>query len=106
MSSNSLPWLIFPATLLVSIVVIVFYIFKTNNYGGWSIGPRWLLWLTPLLLVAMLPVADKLSECRKGRALGYVLLAISVFSASFPYMNPWRMPWLYQLLESYGWIRY
>jgi hypothetical protein len=101
-----LPRPFFAAALLVTLVVIVFYIFKTNNYGGWSVGPRWLLWLTPIWLVAMLPIADRLSACRKGRVVGYTLLAASVFSASFPALNPWRMPWLYQLLESYGWIHY
>ncbi len=103
---RALPIVLYLATLLVTVVVVVFYVFKSNNYGGHSVGPRWLLWLTPLFLLTMLPAADKLSACRKGRALGCVLLAVSVFSASFPVMNPWRMPWLYQLLESYGWIRY
>lgn len=104
--ATCLPRIFFPATLLVSVVVVAFYIFRTNNYGGWSVGPRWLIWLTPLFLLTMLPAADRLSVCRKGRTLGYILLGVSVFSASFPTLNPWRMPWLYQWLESYGWIRY
>jgi Zn-dependent protease with chaperone function len=93
-------------TLLVSAVVIGFYIWKTNNYGGWTSGPRWLFWLTPLLLLSMLPAADWLSRASWRRGLGYILLAASAFSAAYPVWNPWRHPWIYQMCEYYDWIRY
>jgi hypothetical protein len=96
--------------LVVSVVVIGFYTALVNdrnrNYGGWTSGLRWLLWLTPLWLVAILPAADWLAGRRWGRGLAYVLLAISVFSASYPAWNPWRHPWLYDLLQTNGWIHY
>ncbi len=97
-------------TLLLSIVVIGFYIGGVNernrNYGGWTSGLRWFFWLTPLWLLTMLPAADWLSSRRWGRGLAYLLLGISVFSASYPAWNPWRHPWLYDLLQAYGLINY
>jgi hypothetical protein len=92
--------------LVVTLVVIAFYIYTSNNYGGWTSGPRWLIWLTPLFLVAMLPAADALARSKVGRACGYVLLAVSVASVSYPAWNPWRHPWLYDILDSRGWIGY
>jgi hypothetical protein len=97
-------------TLLLSAAIIGFYTFGVNernrNYGGWTNGLRWLMWLTPLWLLTMLPAADWLSSRRWGRGLAYAFLAISIFSASYVPWNPWRHPWLYDLLESNGWIRY
>jgi len=103
-----LPWLFFPATLLLSLVVVGFYVAQnqTRNYGGFSNGPRWLMWLLPLWLLAMLPAADRLSRCRWGRGLALLLLGLSVLSASYQDWNPWRQPWLYNLLDSLGLIPY
>jgi hypothetical protein len=94
--------------LVVSLVVIVFYgvVVETANYGGWTSAPRWLLWLTPLWLVAMLPVADWLGRRRWGRVLCIVLLALSVLSATYPAWNPWRHPWLYNWMEYNGVVDY
>jgi Zn-dependent protease with chaperone function len=97
-------------TLLVAVVVIGFYVFGVNdrnrNYGGWTSAPRWLMWLTPLLLLSALPAADWLAPRRWGRGLAYVLLALSVLSVSYPAWNPWRHPWVYNWMESQGWIPY
>jgi hypothetical protein len=91
---------------VLTVVVVVFYVFNTNNYGGWTNGPRWLMWLTPLLLVALLPAADRMAPRRWARAIGYVLLAFSVLSVSYRDWNPWRHPWVYNFLESLGWRPY
>ena len=34
------------------------------------------------------------------------LLALSVLSMSYQMWSPWRHPWLYNLLEAYGWKAY
>jgi len=93
--------------LLVSIVCLVFFIGlrpqEDRNYGGMTSGFRWVFWLAPLWLVGMLPAADGLARSRWGMALGLVLLAFSVFSASYPTWNPWVQPWIYNWLQSNGW---
>ena len=95
-------------TLAVSAVVFVFYAFvvSTANYGGWTNGPRWLLWLTPLWLICTLPAADWLGGRRWGRVLCLVLLALSVLSASYSDWNPWRHPWIYRWMDINGWLPY
>jgi hypothetical protein len=93
-------------TLAVSLVVIGFYIYKTNNYGGFTSGPRWLMWLSPLWLLAIPAAADRLAGSRPGRVLAAILLGASVLSAFYPAWNPWRPPWLLQLMEYTGWLRY
>ena len=52
---------------VLTVIVIGYYVYKTDNYGGWTNGPRWLMWLTPLLLLALLPVADYLGNSCWGR---------------------------------------
>jgi hypothetical protein len=97
-------------TLGVTAVVLAFYILvlddRQRNYGGWTSAPRWLIWLTPLWLVALLPAADWLARRRWGRVVGYALLAVSVLSVSYPQYNPWRHPWLYNFLEAHGLVKY
>jgi hypothetical protein len=103
-----LPPFLFPLTLAVSTVVIGFYLFivSSRNYGGWTSGLRWLMWMTPLWLLCMLPVLDWLAQRRWGRGLGYLFLAISVLTASFPAWNPWRHPWLYRLMQGWDLLPY
>lgn len=91
---------------IVTVVVFAFYVWKTNNYGGFTSGPRWLFWLTPPWLVAMLPAADRLGERWVGRIVAAGLLGLSVLSVFYPAWNPWRPPWILQLMEVNGWIRY
>jgi hypothetical protein len=101
------PGLMAGLTLGLMVVVAGFYILRGHgNYGGWTAGPRWFIWLTPFLLLAMLPAVDWLAPRRWGRVLAYVFLAISVISASYPAWNPWRHPWLYNWMEKLDWIRY
>jgi hypothetical protein len=96
-------------TLALTVIVLAFYLSRPErmrNYGGFSSGPRWLFWLIPLWLVSLLPVADWLGRRRWGRAGALLFLSLSVLSVSFPAWNPWRHPWIYQLIETRGWIRY
>jgi len=100
----------FPAfgmvALGISVVVIAFYIGRSNNYGGFTGGLRWFFWLNPIWLITMVPILDRLAVREWGRRLGYALLAITVFSVSYPMWNPWRHPWIYQLCEYTGWLVY
>jgi hypothetical protein len=93
-------------TALLSLVVIGYYIYKSDNYGGWSNGPRWLMWLSPLWLLTLLPVVDGLGRRRGGRVACLALLALSVLSAHYWDWNPWRHPWIYNWMDSRGWIPY
>lgn len=104
--ARNLPAEFITLTLFLLVVIVGFYIYKTNNYGGWSSGPRWLMWLTPMLLLVMLPGAEKFSCCRWGRSLAYVIVAFSVFSALYPAANPWRHPWIHVFSSWQGWIDY
>ncbi|RLS31244.1 MAG: hypothetical protein DWH80_07140 [Planctomycetota bacterium] len=93
------------AIALVSLVVIAFYLSRgqpDRNYGGMTSAFRWVFWLAPLWVAAIVPVADKLSGCNRGRALGLLLLGSSVMSAAYPSWNPWVHPWLYHFMVHIG----
>ncbi len=92
--------------LLVSVAVIGFYLYKSDNYGGWCNGPRWLMWLAPLWLVAMIPVLDWLSKSRVGVAVALILLAASMMSMNYHSWSPWRHPWIYEWMDAKGMIDY
>jgi hypothetical protein len=94
-------------TLVVSLTVFAFYLTRTQsyNYGGFTSGPRWLFWLIPLWVVAVVPLADRLAGTRGGRLLCAVLLGFSVLSVFYP-VNPWRHPWILNLMEFTGFKRY
>lgn len=101
-------WLINLVAFGCTAACVVFFaaIVGTVNYGGWTSGPRWFFWLTPLLLIAAIPILDRLADSPTGRGVVYVLLAVSVFSAWYPGTNPWRHPWIYRAMESAGWEGY
>jgi hypothetical protein len=101
------PWRLWALlALALTVVVVGFYLVKSDNYGGWTAGPRWLMWLTPLWLVAMIPVADWLGRSRWGCGLALVLLAASAVSVAYSLRNPWRHPWIYTFMDDLGWIPY
>lgn len=92
----------------LTIVVFGFYLTRTQNYnyGGNSVALRWMLWLTPLWLVAMLPVFDAWGSRRSFQIGSSILLAASVGSAALPGSNPWQSTWLLSLMERWKWVDY
>lgn len=95
-------------SLVCTIVVVGFYMTRTAqyNFGGVTSGLRWTFWLTPLWLWSMIAVLDDWLGSRWVRRACLLMLAVSVFSATFPWNNPWTHPWLFQVLEQAGWINY
>ena len=99
-------WIILTGAVL-TIVTLSFYLTRTQNYnyGGNSVGLRWLLWLTPFWWLAMVPIVEQ-CKSRTARATVATLLLISITSVSWSLHRPWRPSWLYERMESYGWIHY
>jgi hypothetical protein len=93
-------------TLALTGIVLLFYVLRTNDYGGATAGPRWFFWLNPLWLLTMLPEADRWAALRWRRAVAYLLLAISIGSAMYALANPWRHSWLFVTLHDWGIISY
>lgn len=92
----------------MTLVVLGFYLTRTQNYnyGGNSVALRWMLWLSPLWLIGMIPVFDTWGSRRAFQAMSAVLLAVSVVSASLPGNNPWQSNWLYAFMKQRGWVNY
>lgn len=84
--------------LAATLPVVAFYLVRTSNYGGVTAGPRWLIWLVPLWIVATVPVVDRALEKRSTTMLLLFAVAASVFAASYVGINPWSDPWLYDLV--------
>jgi hypothetical protein len=86
-------------TIGLSALVIGFYVYKTNNYGGSTQGLRWLFWIFPFWLMLLPPALDA-ARARRGLRLGvYALFALSVFSVGYGMRSPWTHPWVLDMLE-------
>jgi hypothetical protein len=98
------------ATLLLSLICLVFYLFlsplQDRNYGGVCNGLRWMMWFIPLYLIALPPALDYLGTSRWGNAMVLAFLGVSIFSASYVPMNPWHHPWLFDYWTYLQWIDY
>ena len=92
----------------LSVAVLGFYLTRTANYnyGGNTAGLRWMFWLIPFWLIGLIPVVDEFCRKRWFQIVCCGLLSVSVFSAVAPISNPWRPPWMFTLMESWGWIDY
>ncbi|MEZ6066183.1 MAG: hypothetical protein R3B90_10855 [Planctomycetaceae bacterium] len=89
-------------------LVLAYFLTRTENYnyGGNTVALRWMLWLVPLWLVAMIPPLDSLGSGMLARWGGFVCLLLSVFSAWYPLGDPWQSPWLMTLMQNRGWVDY
>ncbi|WP_437205443.1 hypothetical protein [Planctomicrobium sp. SH664] len=106
--SRDLTWIVYPATAAMTLLVLGFYLTKTENYnyGGVSVALRWTLWLIPFWLLSMIPVLNAWGRSAWFRWLCGALLSVSVFSAWYPENAPWTQPWLFRWMTQQGWIDY
>ena len=99
---------LFLAIAGLTAICLTFFIFlrplEDRNYGGSCCGFRWAFWLIPLWVIAMIPAADWFSKHRLGRIAMGITLCVSVFSATYPLLNPWTHPWLWAYWKNLGWI--
>lgn len=94
-------------TALASLIVLGFYLARPQidrNYGGVTCCLRWLIWLSPLWLLTLVPAAERLLRGGWGWSVGLGLLAVSAFSAAYSEGNPWSHPWIYEYLVALGWL--
>lgn len=97
------------AAIIVSVVCVAFFLarpLEDRNYGGVCSGFRWVFWLAPLWMLFLPHGIEQLSSSSFGRKVGLTALAISIFSATFPWNNPWTQPWIFQILEYCEAIKY
>lgn len=91
---------------LMTLVTLGFYLSRTENYnyGGNSVGLRWMLWLFPFWWIA---IAEPLQRLKAGgMTVALILLAASVGTTNWSLHRPWRPSWIYEQMEAAGWIRY
>ncbi len=87
------------ALTAVSLTCCVFYatrVVEDRNYGGVCSGFRWVFWLAPAWLWLCVPAVELAGRSSVMRKLTYLLLLISIFSATIPWPNPWTHPWPYR----------
>ena len=92
----------------LTLITLGFYLLarrQNYNYGGNSVGLRWMLWLSPFWWIAMVPVLEKLSR-RSLQCFAMVLLTISMISVGWSLNRPWKPSWLFEQMQSAGWINY
>jgi len=101
-------WREFPLRLFnllglgLTLWMLLFVMYKTDNYGGNTSGLRWVFWLIPFWLLTMLPVLDEWGHKRSFRIVACLLLSVSAFSASYSRSNPWTNPWAMNVMQYWG----
>lgn len=95
-------------SLGLTVGVLGFYLSRTQNYnyGGNTYGLRWIIWLSPLWIVASVPAMQVVVKRKKWLAVTLVLLFVSAYSAQASAKNPWGESWLFHRLTIAGWIDY
>lgn len=95
-------------SLGLTVGVLGFYLSRTQNYnyGGNTYGLRWIIWLSPLWIVASLPAWQVAVKQKRWLAVTLVLLLVSAYSAQASARNPWGESWLFRRLTIAGWIDY
>jgi hypothetical protein len=99
-------WSVAALTLAVTLVTVVFYVFRTQTYGGRAMGPRWLFWIVPLWLLAMVPEADRWAGSRTRRRIASALLMVAIGFASIALADPWQPSPLLTVFRRVGLVSY
>jgi hypothetical protein len=60
------------------VAVFLFVLFRTTNYGGYTIGMRWFILFMPILMLAGLPTIHLLGKTKKGKIIAILLLIFSI----------------------------
>ena len=102
---------LWPAVLIgasLSAIVLGFYLTRTQNYnyGGNTFGLRWMIWLTPFWILALVPALERVTSRRSGFVTVMLLLSVSCFSSFGATRNPWGPSWLFEQMHAAGWIDY
>ena len=99
-------WIILAGAVL-TVITLGFYLTRTQNYnyGGNSVGLRWMLWLSPFWWLALVPIVERL-KTRPAWVVAGSLLLVSIVSVSWSLHRPWRPSWLYERMQAAGWINY
>lgn len=90
-------------TVLSGFVVLnLYYVFATNNYGGVSYGFRWHIGAMPILVLACVPVFESFRKNLLFWVLCIICLVISLYSCYECRLNPWSIDkeWTTRILFS------
>jgi hypothetical protein len=93
-------WWLSLAISFVSLVCIAFYLSRPlidRNYGGVCSGFRWIFWLAPAWIWLSVHALDYLRRSTIGGWMVMIAVAISIFSATYPWANPWQHPYAWLL---------
>ncbi len=77
---NRLPeyWKLMALCLIGMTAVFLFVLFRTTNYGGYTIGLRWFILFMPILMFAGLPTINQLGKTKRGKIIAFLLLVFSI----------------------------
>lgn len=104
------------STLVLFLILLVFYTFSSNNYAGVAQGPRWLFWLIPFWLLMLPAGLEPFVARRLGRWLCYLFLFVSLVTVAWGFPRPqenvratdrpYTTSWLHEFFISQGWSNY
>ena len=71
-------WKLIALSLIGMIAVFLFVLFRTKNYGGYTIGMRWFILFMPILMFAGLTIIHKAGKTIRGKVIALLLLILSI----------------------------
>lgn len=71
------------------IAFLLFYIFRTNNYSGYSYGVRWFASIVLLALIPIAHVAEEVRSSNLGKVIFVAIASISIFISLIGSVAPW-----------------